>query len=665
MISENTSPEEIKKNIFEYIQNKNDTQAVLIDGGWGSGKTFFVQNSLITFLQKEVKDRQTYYFSLYGLNSLQQINSSMSAEILSNEIKKGKTVSTLIAEISKNNNTLENADFQKNVFPEVLMDVIREEKIRDSILIFDDLERCSIPINDLLGYINRFAEHKGCKVIIVANQKEIGSAVIYQDLPEKYSVILNSNLYLREKDSGGTERDAIRPMPMEKVKKHTMEMFSEDFQFGQINEKLIGTIFLFNPSLEEMYDEIVHSITDRPDDLNVLLRNKTKALLLFKEEDCRNLRTLIFALSRFIMLYEKINKGISVTEADAVQVKEGTKADVRKYYLQSIDEEIDGLFMACLDKSLEIKHNKKHTKDEEVFQPGTWYYNRYCQGLVPDQYNFLEDFLIRYKLSENEMLDEMRRRIQNKFFDHIYSSYSLYQLKNWRRRNDAETESALEKLKNELTEDVYPVNKFSEILEQLVILKNEGFAVIPENYTALMEADVKKHLDSVQLEDLTLKNQTLPLYLMRGYLAPIKRIIRGKNEEHLENSLQKFFMGENSWNSDWNQFWTDNQRMLLDGGRFLSIPEKSVLKDFLLKGDFSELDSFYNVLNEVYSGDNPEFYLRQDESILKELDIFSSENLAGNISIARKSSFRRLQNRMREILRSIDLNRAKPKHLRE
>ena len=43
----------------------------------------------------------------------------------------------------------------------------------ESIYIFDDLERCGMPIEASLGYINSFVENNNCKVIIIGNEEEI------------------------------------------------------------------------------------------------------------------------------------------------------------------------------------------------------------------------------------------------------------------------------------------------------------------------------------------------------------------------------------------------------------------------------------------------------------------------------------------------------------
>ncbi len=58
-------------------------------------------------------------------------------------------------------------------------------KFRAKVYIFDDLERCEAAINKVLGYINQFVEHGGAKVIVLANEKEIGPNEDYARRREK------------------------------------------------------------------------------------------------------------------------------------------------------------------------------------------------------------------------------------------------------------------------------------------------------------------------------------------------------------------------------------------------------------------------------------------------------------------------------------------------
>jgi len=46
-------------------------------------------------------------------------------------------------------------------------------------------------LNEVLGFLNNLVEQNDIKVIIVANQKEIGKTNLTENLAEKYSVALS------------------------------------------------------------------------------------------------------------------------------------------------------------------------------------------------------------------------------------------------------------------------------------------------------------------------------------------------------------------------------------------------------------------------------------------------------------------------------------------
>jgi hypothetical protein len=49
-------------------------------------------------------------------------------------------------------------------------------KFDADLFVFDDFERCDMPVTSALGYINPFVEHGGCKVIVLTNEAEIKEA---------------------------------------------------------------------------------------------------------------------------------------------------------------------------------------------------------------------------------------------------------------------------------------------------------------------------------------------------------------------------------------------------------------------------------------------------------------------------------------------------------
>lgn len=150
-----------------------------LDGSWGSGKTFFIK----TFFENQIyKKKEIYYISCFGIKTRDQAE-----KILINEIEK--------------QSILGNLDFIPligGVFKWFFKIVGTDLMKRDSIVIFDDLERVSYvaeldepsdaaksdnpsDYNDLLGYIDYLSENKKFKIIVILNIEEIGSAkkIIY------------------------------------------------------------------------------------------------------------------------------------------------------------------------------------------------------------------------------------------------------------------------------------------------------------------------------------------------------------------------------------------------------------------------------------------------------------------------------------------------------
>ena len=150
--------------------------AVLLKGKWGSGKTWFIQNFI-----KENTEKKFLYVSLYGLTSFAEIEDQFFKQLhpvlsskgmaLTGKVFKGLLKTTLKIDLDSDGKP--DATIASQVpdieIPEYLKD------IGERILIFDDLERCCIETENVLGYINHFVEHQGMKCILIANEKEIYS----------------------------------------------------------------------------------------------------------------------------------------------------------------------------------------------------------------------------------------------------------------------------------------------------------------------------------------------------------------------------------------------------------------------------------------------------------------------------------------------------------
>ena len=64
--------------IMDYVKSKNTDYAIMVDGKWGSGKTYFWTKELKPTIESTYYDQynmySTIYVSLYGLTSIEEIN---------------------------------------------------------------------------------------------------------------------------------------------------------------------------------------------------------------------------------------------------------------------------------------------------------------------------------------------------------------------------------------------------------------------------------------------------------------------------------------------------------------------------------------------------------------------------------------------------------------
>lgn len=71
----------IKNGIDNYIKS-NSQYALLLDGEWGSGKTYFIKHDIMNDLQKK-SDYCPIYVSLYGLTNMMDVRKRINLAILS------------------------------------------------------------------------------------------------------------------------------------------------------------------------------------------------------------------------------------------------------------------------------------------------------------------------------------------------------------------------------------------------------------------------------------------------------------------------------------------------------------------------------------------------------------------------------------------------------
>lgn len=174
----------------EYVLNPDPQYAVFINGQWGCGKTYFIKNWIAYYDGQSAQEDKTLrpiYVSLYGLKLTSQITDAINRELYpmlhSRAAKIGKSILKVVSKIALHTDFDINQNGTDDISMDLSLDALSflksdDDEIKsDKLVVFDDLERCLIPIKELLGYINYFVEQCHAHVIIVGDEPKLGEAL--------------------------------------------------------------------------------------------------------------------------------------------------------------------------------------------------------------------------------------------------------------------------------------------------------------------------------------------------------------------------------------------------------------------------------------------------------------------------------------------------------
>ena len=305
------------KHISEFLQyyyelEKPPEYAVLLTGLWGSGKTWFIENFI---RQVDEKQKKILCVSLYGVKSFKDIDTEffrLLHPVLSSEkmqllgrLTKGILKTTINFDINGDNKSdlSATAGIPDNLWGQVDLSTSR-------MLVFDDLERCSIPIHDLMGYINQLVEHGKFKAILIANEKEICSQE-----PDDNSLKLS---------------------------------------YRRIKEKLIGRTFEVIPELTPALECFINDLPS--DSIRAFVKeNESIVIQIYESSTFKNLRLLRHSLWEFDRFAKKLEPKIqenkpllaeilSIFLAYSFEVRSGsiTPSEIKKVQMSMFEQVMAG-----------------------------------------------------------------------------------------------------------------------------------------------------------------------------------------------------------------------------------------------------------------------------------------------------------------------------------
>ena len=299
--------EELVESILDYIRSDYTDYAIMINGEWGSGKTYFWNNKIrkrIDSTKLNGKQYTTIYMSLYGISNLEEISKKIfieTTQLMDKGLKKYMNAhgQASIPEYAKTG--LDMANLFGVAQNGDKIDYAKFFSTGDKVLCFDDLERANVDVIDILGYINNFVEHDHIKTIIICNEKELSTKLKSSNLEMKTFIAT----YLLDKQGDLTSSD--KPM-VEKIKNQIEDVFDKANEYERIKEKLIGETFEYAPKFDYIINGLLMRYEKDTELIRFLRENTGLIISTFNKSGTRNLRILKHALNDFKKIFEMVNK---------------------------------------------------------------------------------------------------------------------------------------------------------------------------------------------------------------------------------------------------------------------------------------------------------------------------------------------------------------------
>lgn len=626
-------PNEIVNQIKEYVENKNENYAILLEGEWGYGKTKFVENVVIPELEKDKK--KVAYVSLYGKKDKTELDKEIGKEIFNQETKKiGKkdaklnissfleTATNIADAVNKINEKFPSIDFEKIVYG-----LASEKKLKEYVFFFDDLERRNMDINEVLAYINDFVEHKNCKSIIIANEKEIMKNRISSNIEMKYLVASSQNLAFKE---------PLKDNTLENLKERTNQIFEQDIQYNRIKEKLVGYTIHYKPDLEEMYLEFLEELELKKQTEEYLKENRKIVIHIFEEKNYYNLRTLKYLMNKMNQILPVFEK-IQVTKHDKA-ILESTKQI---------------LLQACTYATILYKKGQEQSIAKEEFAKDAHYFSEQ-QEENPFSIRFVDELVQGYYVEEDDIKNVIQNHIKEESLLSKDSNDPVNQLRWIWNFEDEQIEDMLQRLREKIELDGYDVALYPRIAIYYIRLKKLGFSKNLEEILDAMKANVRGKTIEAKWEfnfETDLKKEETGAY--RKIIREIRREAN-TTMSTLAKEFEEIFADPEKIENTFFTYCEENKEKIFNNRQFLNLIDLNQFHQVIRIADSKGLSAIRGTVRAVYQIGNCERYFADIPNLRKMIAQLGELQREENFSKMKQFNLKLLQEELDNWLRIID-----------
>ena len=563
----NMHAKEIEEIISEYLKNESAEYAIMIDGEWGSGKTYFLTHSLVDVIENieggKWEKKKCAYISLYGLNTIDEVAKSIWLQCIGNNNFENKQTTSKVLRTA--GNFLTAALSVANVDLTKVAEFVSTLEVNDWIICFDDLERSNISLNVILGYMNQLVEHNKCKMIILANEKEIGKMVDREE--------------------------------------------SEKILYRTIREKVIGVTIRFEPQMEIVFDSIIAEQYKADTGVRRYLKENKKEILTFLDSrGCRNIRTLKRAIGSIDRLYSAMEKNNYTSDS----------------YFKTI---MDSFVQYIIYLTVYIRNGNDVKNLGLTTSIGYVKFEKNGYGSNIRAYKFLEKYCTTMSFKAEELIEVVatlrkeykeQEKIEEKQREKSAVAYG--KLQSWYLLEDNEVEQLILLLWDEVKQNKYFCVRYQEIIGLLIILESVGFAVGDfDELLQIMNKNIEQadEIKEMNRRSYSFKDEPELQDKYDRYVNELTVISDSRKQEIQIDKLAEKLDAED-WFFSLNAYCVEHQNDFIMRNGFIDLIKINSLLQKIKLASVNELRCLEDTLDVVYRAENiKDFFMNDKEQLVQ------------------------------------------------
>ncbi len=424
---------EIKRVIKDYLKYDNTNYAIMITGKWGSGKTYYWENTLTKEIS-ETTEVHVLYVSINGLSSIEDLSRKLLLAILKQKHgdlleKKHEQLAMNFMKIFKP--IAENISMLKAAVQSFfgkfsgLMNVdlktsglLELYDFSKYVVCIDDVERYHGDIEEFMGFCNHLMEQQHSHLVLIANEEII-----------------------------------------EKKKENT---------YRTIKEKVIGKTLQFNMHSSDVIRDIMEDFKSRfPDAYGFLFGNLEICIHAVDYSESKNYRVVAAVLNDFCYLFNRIRQMGDLNLTDSEQntaekallkfmLAAGLEIHANKISAENI-KELRGIASASLKELIAAAAGKNQNPVEYFSSFKKRYYNEWCSER--EFFPSTIDYLTKGCINENKLKEEIER-----FHDKEWNVYDyILSLGFWKMSDEFFERNVKGVLLNEIASGKVPVQFYQTL----------------------------------------------------------------------------------------------------------------------------------------------------------------------------------------------------------